>query len=200
MPGEVLKILKRYSQPNLSYWRKTNRGGALWAPLIRSRVIISAKNISRELGEPDFSRGRDQPHSIDLPREHIVWSFRGDTNASYWAPQLAPISNTIAVSIPYFDSSGWFLIEKTTILTNSCCLYVQPTFGYLWGSAFGVALRTEGWLLVWPAVWQAAVLPFLWPFWKKYINLLFFFQISIWCVVWSWDWWYSFTGNMIETC
>ena len=37
MPGEVLKISKRYSQPNLSYWRKTNRG-ALWAPLIRSRV------------------------------------------------------------------------------------------------------------------------------------------------------------------
>ena len=33
--------------------------------------------------------------------------------------------------MPYFDSSGWFLIEKTTILTNSCCLYVQPTFGYL---------------------------------------------------------------------
>ena len=32
--------------------------------------------------------------------------------------------------MPYFDSSGWFLIEKTTILTNSCCLYVQPTFGY----------------------------------------------------------------------
>ena len=31
--------------------------------------------------------------------------------------------------MPYFDSSGWFLIEKTTILTNSCCLYVQPTFG-----------------------------------------------------------------------
>ena len=26
MPGEVLKISKRYSQPNLSYWRKTNRG------------------------------------------------------------------------------------------------------------------------------------------------------------------------------
>ena len=33
MPGEVLKISKRYSQPNLSYWRKTNRGGgALSAP------------------------------------------------------------------------------------------------------------------------------------------------------------------------
>ena len=32
--------------------------------------------------------------------------------------------------MPYFDSSGWFLIEKTTILTNSCCLHVQPTFGY----------------------------------------------------------------------
>ena len=31
--------------------------------------------------------------------------------------------------MPYFDSSGWFLIEKTTILTNSCCLHVQPTFG-----------------------------------------------------------------------
>ena len=26
MSGEVLKISKRYSQPNLSYWRKTNRG------------------------------------------------------------------------------------------------------------------------------------------------------------------------------
>ena len=70
----------------------------------------------------------------------------------------------------YLDSSGWFLIEKTTILTNSCCLYVQPTFGYLIekttiltnscclyvqptngylrGSAFGVALRTEGWLVL----------------------------------------------------
>ena len=36
------------------------------------RLNISAKNISRELGEPDFSRGRDRPHSIDLPREHIV--------------------------------------------------------------------------------------------------------------------------------
>ena len=52
---------------------------------ISHRLNINAKNISRELGEPDFSRGRDQPHSIDLPREHIVWSFRGDTNASYWA-------------------------------------------------------------------------------------------------------------------
>ena len=39
MLGEVLKISKRYSQPNLSYWRKNNRGGGgLWAPLIRSRV------------------------------------------------------------------------------------------------------------------------------------------------------------------
>ena len=36
------------------------------------RLNISAKIISRELGEPDFSRGRDRPHSIDLPREHIV--------------------------------------------------------------------------------------------------------------------------------
>ena len=60
---------------------------------------------------------------------------------------------------PRRDRSGWFLIEKTTILTNSCCLHVQPTFGdYARGSAFGVALRTEGWLFVWPAVWQAAVL------------------------------------------
>ena len=46
------------------------------------------------------------------------------------------LSDTIAYSMPYFDSSGWFLIEKTTILTNSCCLYVQPTFGY-----FGVLRR-----------------------------------------------------------
>ena len=37
--------------------------------------------------------------------------------------------------MPYFDSSGWFLIEKTTILTNSCCLYVQPTFAVDRGSA-----------------------------------------------------------------
>ena len=36
------------------------------------RLNISAKIISRELGEPDYSRGRDRPHSIDLPREHIV--------------------------------------------------------------------------------------------------------------------------------
>ena len=36
MPGEVLKISKRYSQPNLSYWRKTNRGS--FGPPIRSRV------------------------------------------------------------------------------------------------------------------------------------------------------------------
>ena len=48
--------------------------------------------------------------------------------------------------MPYFDSSGWFLIEKTTILTNSCCLYVQPTFGYLRGSAFGSAAEPKvGW-------------------------------------------------------
>ena len=45
--------------------------------------------------------------------------------------------------MPYFDSSGWFLIEKTTILTNSCCLYVQPTFGYLRGSAFGSAAEPK---------------------------------------------------------
>ena len=32
-----LKISKRYSQPNLSYWRKTNRG-AFGPPPIRSRV------------------------------------------------------------------------------------------------------------------------------------------------------------------
>ena len=36
MPGEVLKISKRYSQPNLSYWRKTTRGP--FGPPIRSRV------------------------------------------------------------------------------------------------------------------------------------------------------------------
>ena len=50
--------------------------------------------------------------------------------------------------MPYFDSSGWFLIEKTTILTNSCCLHVQPTFGggYLRGSAFGSAAEPKvGW-------------------------------------------------------
>ena len=48
--------------------------------------------------------------------------------------------------MPYFDSSGWFHIEKTTILTNSCCLHVQPTFGYLRGSAFGSAAEPKvGW-------------------------------------------------------
>ena len=31
MSGEVLKISKRYSEPNLSYWRKSTRG-ALWLP------------------------------------------------------------------------------------------------------------------------------------------------------------------------
>ena len=46
------------------------------------RLNISAKIISRELGEPDFSRGRDRPHSIDLPREHIVRSFRDFSHAS----------------------------------------------------------------------------------------------------------------------
>ena len=65
------------------------------------------------------------------------------------AAQLAPIPNTIAVSMPYFDSSGWFLIEKTTILTNSCCLYVQPTFSYLRGSAFGSAAEPKvGWFSI----------------------------------------------------
>ena len=49
---------------------------------ISHRLNISAKIISRELDEPDFSRGRDQPHSIDHPREHIVWSFRGFSHAS----------------------------------------------------------------------------------------------------------------------
>ena len=49
---------------------------------ISHRLNISAKNISRELGEEDFSWGRDWPHSIDHPREHIVWKFRGDMNAS----------------------------------------------------------------------------------------------------------------------
>ena len=48
--------------------------------------------------------------------------------------------------MPNLDSSGWFLIEKTTILTNSYCLYVQPTFGYLRGSAFGSAAEPKvGW-------------------------------------------------------
>ena len=32
MPGEVLKVSKRYSRPNLSYWRKTTRGGGAKAP------------------------------------------------------------------------------------------------------------------------------------------------------------------------
>ena len=36
MPGEVLNISKRYSQRNLSYWRKTTRGP--FGPPIRSRV------------------------------------------------------------------------------------------------------------------------------------------------------------------
>ena len=49
---------------------------------ISHRLNISAKNISRELDEADISRGRDRPHSIDHLREHIVWSFCGDTNAS----------------------------------------------------------------------------------------------------------------------
>ena len=49
---------------------------------ISHRLNISAKNISRELDEADISRGRERPHSIDHLREHIVWSFCGDTNAS----------------------------------------------------------------------------------------------------------------------
>ena len=49
---------------------------------ISHRLNISAKNISRELDEADISRGRDRSHSIDHPREHIVWSFRCDLNAS----------------------------------------------------------------------------------------------------------------------
>ena len=39
MPGEVLKISKRYSQPNLSYWRKTNRGGGPFGPLPSGRGL-----------------------------------------------------------------------------------------------------------------------------------------------------------------
>ena len=94
------------------------------------RLNISAKIISRELGKLEFSRGGDLAYRIDHPRKPILWSFRRNLTRRLGYPQLAEISNTIAVSMPYFDSSGWFLIEKTTILTNSCCLYVQPTFGY----------------------------------------------------------------------
>ena len=28
------------------------------------------------------------------------------------------------------NSSGWFIMDKTTFLTNSCCLYCEPNFGY----------------------------------------------------------------------
>ena len=115
------------------------------------RLNIKAKIISRELGKLEFSRGGDLAYRIDHPRKPILWSFRRNLTTRLGAWQVAVISDTIAVSMPYFDSSGWFLIEKTTILTNSCCLYVQPTFGYLRGSAFRVALRTEGWLVLYTA-------------------------------------------------
>ena len=49
---------------------------------ISHRLNISAKNISRELGEAYISRGLHRPHSIEHLREHIVWSFCGDTSAS----------------------------------------------------------------------------------------------------------------------
>ena len=41
MPGEVLKISKRYSQPNLSYWRKTTRGGGPKGPPPSGRGLMS---------------------------------------------------------------------------------------------------------------------------------------------------------------
>ena len=48
MPGEVLKMSKRYSQPNLSYWRKTNRGPFAPPPPIRSRDIDIDESILKE--------------------------------------------------------------------------------------------------------------------------------------------------------
>ena len=39
MPGEVLKISKRYSQPNLSYWRKTTRGAQRAPPSGRGLTL-----------------------------------------------------------------------------------------------------------------------------------------------------------------
>ena len=56
MLGEVLKISKRYSQPNLSYWRKTNRGGPFGPPLIRSRVKIMVSRANTDIRQRFFSQ------------------------------------------------------------------------------------------------------------------------------------------------
>ena len=54
MPGEVLKISNRYSQPNLSYWRKTTRGPFEPTP-IRSWDIWSASRYTSLLSHIPFT-------------------------------------------------------------------------------------------------------------------------------------------------
>ena len=60
MSGEVLKISKRYSQPNLSYARKTNRGGPLGPPSSGRGLI------HRHYKLDDFWTPKDVGHFLDI--------------------------------------------------------------------------------------------------------------------------------------
>ena len=143
------------------FWRKFNE------PISRkSRLKITkiphwlniSKKLFRENKKNRFFPGWGPSLSDRSPPKTYSEKFSAKFNAAFRSVARSRNPRPPMENPPRRDRSGWFLIEKTTILTNSCCLYVQPTFGYARGSAFGVALRTEGWLFVWLLVWQAAVL------------------------------------------
>ena len=65
MPGEVLKISKRYSQPNLSYWRKPTRGP--FAPPPQLGRVLNPKHPTILSWLKQWDRNRWHPLSLPKP-------------------------------------------------------------------------------------------------------------------------------------
>ena len=81
MPGEVLKISKRYSQPNLSYWRKpTGGGGPLGLPS-SGRGLIDQQRFALLFGEKHIPSYR---HFILLiPIIYLVLDLSSDKTSFF---------------------------------------------------------------------------------------------------------------------
>ena len=116
------------------FWRKffepISRKSRLKITKIPHWLNISAK-LFRENKKNRVFPGWGPSLSDRSPPKTYSEKFSAKFNAAFRSVSSSRNPRPPMKIRPRRDRSGWFLIEKTTVLTNSCCLitHVQPTFG-----------------------------------------------------------------------
>ena len=113
------------------FWRKffepISRKSRLKITKIPDWLNISAK-LFRENKKNRVFPGWGPSLSDRSPPKTYSEKFSAKFNAAFRSVSRWPNLGHFMKIRPRRDRSGWFLIEKTTILTNSCCLiFNQPS-------------------------------------------------------------------------